>query len=123
VARRIIEVVIFAISAIAIVLVVGVLGVEALDERRPADPSVTVHLEAAREGALGWIVPMTVTNGGDQTVEEAVLEATATVDGTQEMSEITVLLLPSGSDVEVEIGFSGRPVGPIEVRLVGQLLP
>ncbi len=68
-ARRIIEVVIFAISAIAIVLVVGVLGVEALDERRPADPSVTVHLEAAREGALGWIVPMTVTNGGDQTVE------------------------------------------------------
>lgn len=122
-ARRIIEIATFAISAVAIVLVVGVLGAEALDERSPADPSVIVHLEGGREGSLGWIVPMTVTNGGDQTVEEAVLEATATVDGEAETSEITVLLLPSGSDVEDEIGFSGRPEGPIAVRLVGHLLP
>lgn len=122
-ARRIIETAVLAVSALTIVLVVSVLVVDAFDERRLADPSVEIHLDAARQGSLGWIVPVTVTNEGDETVEEAVLEASAIVDGQEEVSELTILLLPAGSDVEVEIGFSGPPEGSIEVRIVGHLLP
>lgn len=121
--RRLIEISVLTLSAMAILTVAGVLVAEALDENKPPNPQVEVHLEAMREGSLGWIVPLTVTNGGDVAVEEAVFEATATVNGAAEMSEVTILLLPPGTDVDVEVGFSGRPEPPIEVRLVGYLLP
>ncbi len=51
------------------------------------------------------------------------MEATATVDGDDEVSEFEVDFLPAGTDVDVEIAFSARPEGSVEVRLGSYRVP
>ena len=74
-------------------------------------------------GDAGWIIPLTITNDGDQSVESVVLEATATVDGQEETSEIELPFLPARTELQAEVAFSARPDEPITVRLVGFRLP
>jgi hypothetical protein len=64
-----------------------------------------------------------VSNGGDEAAEAVVLEAGATVDGREEISELEVNFLPAGTAVEVAFGFSARPSGDVVVRLVGFRVP
>jgi uncharacterized protein (TIGR02588 family) len=115
---------ILAASALVIVLVGGFLAIDGLtggDD--PPDPVVTVQLDQGRAGAHGWIVPATVLNRGHEAAEAVVLEATATVAGATETSEIDVDFLPSGTVVEVAFAFSGQPEAGVEIRLVGFRLP
>lgn len=115
---------VLAISALVIVLVAGFLvfeGLTAGDD--PPDPAVTVHSDQGRAGAHGWIVPATVLNRGHEAAEAVVLEATATVGGETETSEIDIDFLPAGTAVDVAFAFSDRPEGGVEVRVVGFRLP
>ena len=122
--RNRIEWLALAVSGIAILAVVGVLVVEGIAAGdAPPDPRVEVHLDRARDGELGWIVPATVRNDGDQAAEAVRILATARVGGQDEESEIEIDFLPEGTEVEVEIGFSARPEGEIELRLIGYQLP
>lgn len=107
------------VSAVAIVLVSAFLTVEGLGTEKPADPRVSLRIEDARGGNLGWIVPAEVTNDGDEAAEAAVIEATALIGGREESSELTVDFVPGRSTVEVEFAFSAVPDGEIEVRLIG----
>ena len=122
--RNWVEWVVLVIGAAAILGVVGFLVVDGLTDagRRP-EPRVALQPDAAYETTTGWIVPATVTNDGDRPAEELVLRATATVDGSEEESEVTIDFLPPGTDVEVAFGLSAAPDGEVTVTTVGFRLP
>lgn len=121
--RNLVEWIVLGVSAIAILAVVGLLVTEGLATGAPPDPSVELHRDQARTTSLGWVVPATISNEGDDSADQVALEATATVDGKEEMSAFGVAFLPAGSEVEVEIGFSAEPDGAIDVRIVGYGVP
>jgi uncharacterized protein (TIGR02588 family) len=121
--RNLVEWVVLAASVIAIGLLVVALVLSGLNEKRPADPRVSLHADEARTAEIGWLLPATVSNHGDQTAEAVVFEATATVDGEEEASEIEVAFLPAGSELEVTFAFSAEPESEVTVRLVGFQVP
>ena len=113
-----------AASIAAIALLAGFLVVDGLTAGDdPPDPVVTLRLEEARDAEHGWIVPAVIENRGDEAGEAVRLEARARVGGREETREIDVDFLPAGTEVEVEIAFSERPQGEIEVTLLGYQLP
>lgn len=114
---------VLAASVAAIVLLAAVLVVEGISEARPPDPTVELRHAEGRQGVLGWIVPASVSNGGDDAAESVVLEASATIDGESEVSELEVNFLPAGTTVEVAFAFSAQPSGDVTVRLVGFRVP
>jgi len=116
--------VVLAISAALVVGLVGFLVVDGItDEGRPPSPRVELLPDEAYEVENGWILPATVTNEGDQAAEALALRATASVNGADEESEITIDFLPAGTDVEISFGFSAQPDGEITVQTVGFRLP
>jgi uncharacterized protein (TIGR02588 family) len=118
--RNLLEWLALGASALAIALVAGYLVIDGLTGSSAApQPTVSLHESAGRETELGWSVPATLTNTGGEAAEAVVVEATAQVAGKQETSEYEVDFLPSRSEVEIEFGFSARPDGAIEVRLIG----
>lgn len=121
--RNAVEWAVVIVSALSIALLVGALVVEGLNESRPPNPTIEVRQSEARLGTLGWIVPVTITNEGDQAAEAVVIEATATVDGETETSEQEINFLPPGTEVELAFAFSAAPEGDVTFRLVGYRLP
>ena len=121
--RNVVEWTALLVSVAGIAVLVGVLVVAALGETRPADPRVELHMAEAFAGQLGWIVPATLSNGGDEAIEAVVLEAGATVGSAAEASELEIDFLPAGTSVEVAFAFSAEPDGAVEVRLVGYRRP
>lgn len=118
------EWVVLAISAALVVGLVGFLVVDGItDEGRPPSPRVELLPDEAYKVENGWILPGTVTNEGDQAAEALALRATASVNGADEESEITIDFLPAGTDVEISFGFSAQPDGEITVQTVGFRLP
>lgn len=113
-----------AISVLVVVGVVGFLVVDGFqDEGRPPSPVIELHLADAHGSEHGWLVPASVTNDGDTAAEALVLRGMATVDGKDEVSELTVDYLPAGTSVVVTIGFSAEPDGVVTVQVVGFRLP
>lgn len=110
-------------SSAAIALVALLLVVEGMGPMSPAGPGLTLRPEDGRAIALGWSVPGTLSNAGDDAAEAVVVKARATVRGAEETSEVEVMFLPGGSSVDVEFGFSAQPDGVIEARLVGYRVP
>jgi len=116
--------VVLSVSVVAVVGLVGFLAIDGItDEGRPPEPRVELFAEAAYELAGGWIIPATVMNDGDEAAEALALRATATVDGAEEESEISIDYLPPGSDVDVSFGFSAEPEGEVTVETVSFRLP
>lgn len=113
-----------AISVVAIVAVVGFLVVDGIrDEGRPPMPVAEVRMAEAYQAETGWLVPATIRNDGDQAGEAVQLVARASVGGSEEEAEVTLDYLPSGSELDVLFGFSGRPDGEVTVTVRGLRLP
>lgn len=121
--RNAVEWAVIIVSVLSIAALVSVLVIEGLNESTPPDPSIEMRAAEARQGELGWIVPVTVTNQGDHAAEAVVIEATAQVDGEIETSELEVNFLPAGSEVEVVFAFSAVPATEVTFRLVGYRVP
>jgi uncharacterized protein (TIGR02588 family) len=121
--RNVVEWAVALGSIASIVLLVGILVMQGLSELRPPDPRVELHLDQARTAEMGWIVPATVANGGDQAAAMVVLEATADVGGVPQTSTIDVDFLPAGSSTEIAFAFSAQPDGAVAVRLLGFRVP
>lgn len=113
-----------AASVLAVVGVIGFLVVDGIsDEGRPPTPVIELLDAEAYLTEHGWIIPARLTNDGDTAAEALVLRATATVEGTEEESEISVDYLPAGTAVEVSFGFSAEPENGVTVKVVGFRLP
>jgi uncharacterized protein (TIGR02588 family) len=111
-------------SAVLVLSVVGFLVVDGLtDDGQPPVPVVALRTEEAYPTDLGWILPATVSNDGDTAAEALVLRATASVDGTEEESEVTIDYLPAGTEVEISFGFSAEPDDQVDVQTGGFRLP
>lgn len=109
------------VSSVAVVVaLVGYLLVSGLVNGGPAVIRAEVTAAEAAEGPDGgWIVPLTVHNEGGKAAVSIVVEATATIAGADESSELSIDLLAAGSEVDLFLGFSGRPEGEVQVRVVG----
>jgi uncharacterized protein (TIGR02588 family) len=121
--RNAVEWVVLALSIAAIGALLLALVVTGLNEKTPADPQVELRPAEARTSQLGWLIAATVRNGGDGTAEAVIVEASATVDGEEESSELEVPFLPARSEVEVVFAFSAEPESEVTARLVGFQLP
>lgn len=121
--RNAVEWIVLATSVIAILALVVVLVIEGLASARPADPQIELRPAEARQATLGWIIPATLSNAGDEAVEAVLLEASAQVGEAPEVSSLEVDFLPAGTDVEVAFSFSRQPSGDVTVRLVGYRVP
>ena len=121
--RNAVEWAVVITSVVSIALLVGVLVVEGFNESRPANPTVELRIAEARQGALGWIVPASLTNDGDEAAQAVMIEATATVAGETETSELEVDFLPAGTEVEIAFAFSAQPSDEVKIRLVGFRVP
>jgi uncharacterized protein (TIGR02588 family) len=105
-------------SVVVIVALVAYLTLRALAGERP--PSVAVEAGVARAEASGtWLVPLLVRNDGGQVAAAVTIEATGTVAGAEETTELTVDLLPAESEREVVASFSGQPEGAVRTRVIG----
>lgn len=113
-----------AVGVIAVVVVVGILVADGVaGGSRPPDPMVQLHTDRAYQATHGWLLPATLTNEGDEAAEALLLVATATVDGVEERAEATIDYAPPRTAVELTFGFSARPDGDVEVRVLGFRLP
>ncbi len=118
--RNWLEWAILVISAALVALLVGYLLVSGLTNRGPAViRAEAVMAEAADGPDGGWLVPLTVRNSGGKAAVSILVEGTATVDGTEETSELTIDLLAADSEVELILGFSGPPEDGVKLRVVG----
>lgn len=118
--RNWLEWLILLLSSGLVLGVVGYLLVSGLTSRGPAAIRTEVMIaEAGESPDGGWLVPLTVRNEGDTAAGAIIVEATATVDGAEEASQLTVDLLAADSEVELVLGFSSRPEGEVKVRVVG----
>lgn len=119
-----VEWVALGISLAAIVTVIGLLVVEGLSGNGArAMPSAEVDAESGYATDIGWVVPAVVRNDGDAPAERVVLEASARVNGEQQVSTLEIDFLPADSEVELAFGFSAEPEGDVTVRIVGFGVP
>ena len=121
--RNVVEWLVLGASVLAIVVLVGVLVMEGVSGAREPNPVVTLKTDEARPGHMGWIVPATVANDGDVAAEAVVIEATATVAGEPQVSEVEIAFLPAGTEVDVAFAFSAQPEGELTTRLVSYRVP
>jgi uncharacterized protein (TIGR02588 family) len=111
---------ILVVSLGAVALLVGYLAFVGVSGSGPA----MIRAEAQADGMAagpdgGWLVPVTVRNEGGTAAVAIVVEGTATVDGSEETSEITLDVLAAESQVDIVLGFSDQPEGDVELRIVG----
>lgn len=118
--RNWLEWLILIVSVVLVAGIVGYLLVTGLTDGGPARIRASVSMEEAVEGADGgWLVPLRVRNEGGSAAVAIVVEGTATIDGSEETSELAIDILAAGSETELVLGFSGRPEGDVAVRVVG----
>jgi uncharacterized protein (TIGR02588 family) len=108
---------VFALSAVLILAVAGVLGYLAVaGERR--NPRLEVSLGTPERVPSGYAVPVTVTNTGDITAEEV------GVEGGDERGELTLAFVPGGSRRQGWVAFTREPdVARLRTRLIGYEQP
>jgi len=121
--RNPLEWIVLGASVLAIVALVGVLVLEGLAGGGPANPTVELRPDEGYQGGIGWIIPATVHNVGDESAEAVVIEAEATIEGEPEISELEVPFSPAGSTVDVAFAFSARPEADVTVRLISFRVP
>lgn len=121
--RNPLEWAILAVSVAAIVVLVGYLASQALTGDRPAEIRVEPHRDQARATAAGWELPVTVRNDGGLPAAAVTIEASATVGGQEEASELVLDLAAPGTATDLVVGFSGPPEGDVAFRIVGYEAP
>lgn len=90
------------------------------DTATPATVEVTTVTEAIRHEGDVWYLPLEVTNRGDATAEEVVVEAELdTGAGEPETAEITFSFLASGETARGTVVFTSDPAsGKLSIRPV-----
>ena len=112
---------VFAASAVVIAAVGSYLAYQAVARER-RDPQLEVALGRAARIPSGYAVPVTVTNAGDITAEEVVIEVR--LEGSDERGELTIAFVPGGSRRSGWVGFTREPdASRLRSRVVGYEKP
>jgi uncharacterized protein (TIGR02588 family) len=122
--RNTLEWAILVTSGTLVVALVGYLLVSGMTNSSPAVIRLEDKATEATNGPDGgWLVPLTVRNEGGKAAVSIVVQGNASVAGSAESSELTIDVLAADSEVELVLGFSGRPDGEVQVRVVGYETP
>jgi uncharacterized protein (TIGR02588 family) len=118
----------WAVFAIGLLLVIGVLAFLAYDGATLQDrpPAMEVRLGAAEQQADHFIIPVAVTNTGDQTAEGVLVEVTLDTGAEEpEQSQFEIAFLPRRSTREGWVAFQTDPrtAGEITARVIGYEQP
>jgi len=116
------------VFGVSLVLVLATLCYLAYDAATMTDdpPSIEVRAGEPEQRPHNFIVPVTLTNHGDQTAEGVQIEVVLESDGAeQERGEFTVAFLPRRSTREGWVAFQTDPrtVERIKARVVGYEKP
>lgn len=109
---------VFASSVVLIALVVIYLVMDGVqDQSRP--PDIRVTLGTAQSSAHGFLVPLSVTNQGDQTAQTVELEVRSGDGDKEQTATLSYDFLASGEVRKGWVGFYGPPDSKLAVRVVG----
>jgi len=112
------------VFAISLILVVGTLGYLVYDGTNTANspPSFEFQLGQSQPQQNYFVVPVSVTNQGDETAEGVLIEVVLESDGTeQETAEFEIAFLPRQSTREGWVTFKTDPrtVDQMSARVMG----
>ena len=111
--------------AVAAVIVLGVLGAvlsQVVAEGSPPSPRVVVGAVAERHGR--FVVPVRLTNDGDETAQDVQVNATLTTGDGETTSDQVVAFLAGGEEERLEFVFEDDPGdGELVVGVGGYRLP
>ncbi len=112
------------VFAAGLMLIVGVLGYLVYDGAtlRGTPPVVEVSVGPAQQQAEQFVVPVVVTNTGDQTAEGVLVQVTLVHAGEEpEQAEFEIAFLPRHSTREGWVSFETDPsaAGELTARVVG----
>ncbi len=107
---------VFGLSCVMILGVVGFLFHDArTDQGRP--PAIEIRLGQAAPSPSGYLVPVTVTNSGDQTAQALEIEVSSG-GAEEEKASLSYDFLASGEVRDGWAGFSSEP-SRLSARVVG----
>jgi uncharacterized protein (TIGR02588 family) len=113
----------FGVSALVLLLVVGLIGLQASESDRPALPRVLTTGPVERQGDR-FLVPVEIRNEGGATAEAVQVTAELTVGPDTVEADQTVEFLAEGERAEVVFVFERNPAeGELEVRVSGYTVP
>lgn len=76
----------------------------------PPDIRVEAHIEQVRESETGYYVPITITNTGGNTAQNATVTGELTLsDGSTESGDVTIDFLAGGETEQATLVFSQDP--------------
>jgi uncharacterized protein (TIGR02588 family) len=116
----------WAVFAVGLALVCGVLGFLAYDGATTADAPAEFHIEIGRHERRGdgYHVPVRLTNRGGETAEGVHVEVVLEAAGQTERGEFVVAFLPRGGTREASVTFHTDPAaGRLRARVLGYERP
>jgi uncharacterized protein (TIGR02588 family) len=116
----------WTIFAAGLTLVVGVLAFLIYDAMTLGDtpPAMQLQVGAPAQQAGHFVVPVAVTNNGDQTAEGVLVEVTLEYGTEQEQAQFEVAFLPRGATGEGWAAFETDPsTGQLKARVIGYATP
>ena len=112
----------FAVAAALVLTVIGLILAQMSGPETPPSPSVAVGEAVERSGQ--FVVPVSVTNGGDATAENVQVIATLTLDDGEVTADQVVDFLAGGEEEQLEFVFEEDPdEGELDVSVGGYTLP
>jgi len=111
----------WSVFAVGLLLVVGVLSFLIYDATTAGDraPIVAVRLGDPEQRPEHFVVPVEITNTGDQTAENVLVEVVLGAGPEQQQSQLEIAFLPRGATRAGWASFRGRPGGELNARVMG----
>lgn len=97
----------FGVAAAILVAVLGAILSEVTATSEPPSPVVEVGTAVERRGR--FVVPVTLSNEGDETAQDVQVTATLTIDDVETTSDQVVAFLAGGEDQRLEFVFRDDP--------------
>ena len=116
----------WAVFAVGLALVCGVLGFLAYDGATAGDAPAQFQIEIGRAERRGdeFHVPVRVTNSGGETAEGVTVEVVLEAAGRAERGEFVLAFLPRGGAREASVTFHTDPgAGTLRARVLGYEKP
>ena len=112
----------FGVAALIVLAVVGAILSQV--SAKSAPPAPTVEVAPAKERDGRFVVPVTVTNEGDETAQDVQVTATLTNDDGETTSDQVLAFLAGGEEEQLEFLFEDDPDdGELVVEVGGYRLP